>query len=374
MKKKYIITTLLLIFTVPPITATAQYHFTAQVVYSSGCNDHTNVYHDDFDLTGAISLAAAKSMCEDFSSRTWETADWCEAARETVLSWNSTTACRIKVVASQCVGPNGGKIGDINLQGPSTGSSYYSTNPAEEVQNWAEDAEALMDALSANNGSGIVTDDGYLFTGRMPGDIKKFSLSEDNKVIEIRNSGKHSGVTGLDDYINSEKPFQSLGPWDDYSDDLATKKIELKQVSIPSPPKEKINELWADILGDIVNIGMDAYSIAVELGSITAMTVGTTSAAMTVVAVIGADLAVNLIVEDVRAAIKMYNGELITTEEILTNAVKNSGMDLFIQGIDMAQEKKIYKAPPIVGPGVSIARNLSNLIDHGTQIYKQGKE
>ena len=360
----------------------AQYHFTAQVVYSSGCNDHTNVYHDDFDLTGAISLAAAKSMCEDFSSRTWETADWCEAARETVLSWNSTTACRIKVVASQCVGPNGGKIGDINLQGPSTGSSYYSTNPAEEVQNWAEDAEAMMDALNANSGSGIVTDDGYLFTGRMPGDIKKFIASEDG-LAEIRNPGKHSGVTGLDDYINSDRKFTGIDPWEDWrSDDLNPINIKLKPLNYRKPKERDIID---EDMKDYADIAKELFQLGYSLAKVTSIPV-----------LLLTDIAINLYSEEIEILLKIYNGEHVIINDIPSTSAYNTLNNTYDDVKEVIKEAvsittnitnmvsdKVVKETAIdgaytfglpEGKVVASAQKAAEILDVGIKVYEKGSQ
>ena len=79
----------------------------------------------------------------------------CERTRQYVMSNTSygDGSCHVRIICGPCTGSGSGMLGQANVGGPSQGSSFMSSNPANEVRDWIRDAEKLEKALSGRDNS-----------------------------------------------------------------------------------------------------------------------------------------------------------------------------------------------------------------------------
>ena len=155
----------------------AQIGFTAQVTSISGnCNSSW----------GAIIFAkAAKSSAEHISTVSFADCAECEQYRIYWISeWSgSYDGCVVRVTASPCTPCDKSNANGINILAPQQGSSFYSTNPANEVADWiSDDIERLL-ALNPN----------------------ALNNNENSEYSKAKNGLRNSGSWFLD----ADKPFVS---------------------------------------------------------------------------------------------------------------------------------------------------------------------
>ena len=83
----------------------------------------------------------------------------CERARQFDLAANNWSNYILgngrgyissKATATPCTGPGGTSFGDVDIMGISKGTSFYSVNGVNEVQNWSEDEARRRMGLDAN--------------------------------------------------------------------------------------------------------------------------------------------------------------------------------------------------------------------------------
>ena len=78
----------------------------------------------------------------------FQTKSECETARSVVLSSSVTDGkCKVQFSASPCIG-SGGAVGSVDVLGVSKGSSFNSTNPINEINDWSNDDMERMLALN----------------------------------------------------------------------------------------------------------------------------------------------------------------------------------------------------------------------------------
>lgn len=109
---------------------------------------------------------STKEECErnrlyDITANTWSNSIGGSGWRGTI---------NVKATATPCTGPGGGAIGNIDILGVGKGSSFYSTNFANEIQNWSNDDMERMLALDKNfniyEPSNVSTGDPYFDVAR----------------------------------------------------------------------------------------------------------------------------------------------------------------------------------------------------------------
>ena len=113
----------------------------------------------------------------------------CETARSVVLSSSVTDGkCKVQFTASPCVG-SGGAVGSVDVLGVSKGSSFNSTNPVNEINDWSNDDMERMLALNPE------------FT-KIP--IVEISMGSP-EIDKVRNQIRESAFV-----LDTSKPFRSL--------------------------------------------------------------------------------------------------------------------------------------------------------------------
>lgn len=294
----------------------AQIRFTAGVVSVSGsCNT----------MEDKISVQVVKSRAEHLSSIEFPDCATCESLRQDFLKGYKSSNCSVRVYATPCCGGldggNSNAFSDPNVLGLSQGTSSFSSNPAIEVQDWAEDNEELLKILGGKEPvkHEIIMDNGYVFSAHMPGTITQF-VNED--IIGTSASSSLSGVTIPDEYINGNKSFQSKGPWEWYSDDLDKLKIDMKPIDL------------SDLLADLARYGYEREKTIV-LGDIDDIAdIGKNIAGLLMNSKVGflpgalMDIAINLIAEDVKAGYLGYKGEIVDATDIFINTLDKSTADI----------------------------------------------
>ncbi|MCR5192612.1 MAG: hypothetical protein K6D59_04840 [Bacteroidales bacterium] len=293
-------------------------------------------------------------------NQSFSNASECESAREVCLGLGGTMyGCTVKITATPCSGcNNGGTTTDIIL-GPTYGNSFQTSNPTDEVRDWAENNEDLLNLIS---GKTTPKDEPYIFTGEMPGSIMQFAnKKDDDRIIAVSKPHKNTGVSGLDDYINSDKVFKGTDPWGIWntSDDFNTiDRIEYTHLDYSSIPKEPdySDDKWYEFWG---NIGL----VAVDFGSVIAST-----AALEAIAIAGVgDLAIHLLIEDAKALDRMLQGEIVTTSEIFQNTLENS--DLVGPFIDALTDKAVEITTQSLFIPEKTANTVTSLFGIGSAAY-----
>lgn len=330
----------------------AQYSFTASFSSSGACNS---------GLGAAVWYRTAESMCNHHNSTTYSSCAECRQAREAFLS-NSGSAygCTIHFNATPCNpcgstgGGNGQASGEADVLGLSQGTSFFSSNPANEVRDWADDNEELMTRIGGVEPvkHGIVMDNGYVFSADMPGTISKFVLDDDPEIY-----GARDGVHVPDGFF--DRPLQLDTRNDFCSEDFAMIKTDqLKPVEfIPEEIEKTVNyDKWFDVAGEVVKLGVN---LALLSQMPTALL---------------ADVTINLVVEDIKVAYKLSqnqyvgnNGEIFGM--IIYNTINKSAQDAIFM-ITASGMGKVFGKPAtkvaeqvgmnIVGTSVSINSILIN--------------
>ena len=233
---------------------------------------------------------STKEECErnrlyDITANTWSNSIGGSGWRGTI---------NVKATATPCTGPGGGAIGNIDILGVGKGSSFYSTNFANEIQNWSSDDMERMLALNPEHSpkepktvaTGDISFDNIIesmpysdegFSGRMPRGSSH--IVTDGNITAIGKPAKGTGVLVPDDFF--DKPFDyGLGVWS--SDDLVPLNIDLKPVRPLPYPKEEagISDFWFDLAGDVAKTAKDVYDISKVLAG-TATTVTSAAAIRT---------------------------------------------------------------------------------------------
>lgn len=127
------------------IPANAQYTFSLDVSWSGNCDGYT----------AQMNQAMGKYKSQSISG--FPTRELCEQSRimcEQILTHIAVAAglktanCKISYTTTPCTGrPMAGTVGTLNALGVSQGTSFYSANSANEIQNWSSDDMERMLAL-----------------------------------------------------------------------------------------------------------------------------------------------------------------------------------------------------------------------------------
>lgn len=230
--RNFLISTLLALVGFMP--SNAQYTFTLDVSWSGNCSGYTSQMNQ---LIGkyksqAISGFPTEQSCKQARAMCQQELGHIELIyydlKTGKIIKTQATNCKLNVVAGLCTGrPLAGntiQIGVPNINGVSQGTSFYSTNPAEEIKNWSEDFIEQMVALfdgklpdfkltRVNTGdidfdnARKNNDDDYEFTGRMPEGSVRY-VPKNDQIVSVGPPTKGSGVSGLDDFLSGN--FVSL--------------------------------------------------------------------------------------------------------------------------------------------------------------------
>lgn len=96
---------------------------------------------------GSLLIAVTEQVLKDLSSRTYPDCAACESARQSLKRINDN-GCVINISTTPCT-PCGG-AGNVNILGPSQGSSFFSSTPAEEINDWSNDDIERQLSLNPN--------------------------------------------------------------------------------------------------------------------------------------------------------------------------------------------------------------------------------
>lgn len=202
-----------------------------------------------YTLTITANSSPTITKCGPFSSKTE-----CEQNRQYDIAANTWSyymdlgegrggTLKAKATATPCTGPGGGDIGSINIMGVDKGSSFNSTNPVNEINDWYKDHMEQMLALNPkydskepetvatgdNNFDRIIENMPYsdeAFSGRMPAGSTVFIEKPKESMVEFAPPSKNLGVRVSDDF--TDKPSNVLG--DRHSADLKPINIELRPI------------------------------------------------------------------------------------------------------------------------------------------------
>lgn len=211
--------------------AMAQWTFTTSVSKSGKCSG--------LEALGANIWAAIGHGVS--GQNNFATKEQCEASRASFSGTYSEGGCTTRVITTPCKGP-AGALNGVDIYGPSKGSSFNSTNPVNEINDWSNNDMERMLALNpefkSKEPNNITTGDPAFdnlienmpysdeaFSGRMP--RGSTHIKTDDNITFIGQPVKGNGIHVPDDFTS--KPFDyGLGIWS--SDDL--KPVELPQEAV----------------------------------------------------------------------------------------------------------------------------------------------
>lgn len=213
--------------------AVAQWRFTPSL-NASGCGN---------SLDDKIAWRAAEAQVNNWLNQgiNFRSKVECEQSRQVVMGYsNNYGNCKIRFIASPCVG-SGGTMGNVDVLGVSKGSSFNSTNPVNEINDWSNDDMERMLALNPeydtkmpetvatgdNDFDRIIESMPYgneAFSGRMP--KGSTHIKADDNITVIGQPVKGNGVHVPDDFTST--PFDGLE--ERHSADLNSVNIELKPI------------------------------------------------------------------------------------------------------------------------------------------------
>lgn len=152
MRKQIALTLLALVGILP---ANAQYTFTLSVSWSGNCSGYTAQMNQAIRgfQTQTINGFPTRELCEQTRAMCHQELGHIELVYYDVKTGKvikrEATNCKLNVSTTPCTGrPMAGSVGTLNALGVSQGSSFYSANTANEIQNWSEDEMERMLALN----------------------------------------------------------------------------------------------------------------------------------------------------------------------------------------------------------------------------------
>ena len=136
------------------LPANAQYTFTLNVSWSGNCSGYTAQMNS---LMGkyksqAINGFPTRELCEQTRAMCHQELGHIELVyidtQTGKVVKREATNCKLNVTTTPCTGrPMAGTVGTLNALGVSQGTSFYSANSANEIQNWSEDEARLRMGL-----------------------------------------------------------------------------------------------------------------------------------------------------------------------------------------------------------------------------------
>ena len=224
------------------LSANAQYTFTLNVSWSGNCSGYTAQMNQAIRgfQTQTINGFPTRELCEQTRAMCHQELGHIEIVYYDVKTGKEikreATNCKLNVSTTPCTGrPMAGSVGTLNALGVSQGSSFYSANTANEIQNWSEDEMERMLALNKDFQSfeaiNVATGDQTFdiarnkLSGRMPEGSTSFIIRDNQTSSNDRPS--HSGILVPDDFTS--KPFD-YGLGENSSPDLSSVNINLNPV------------------------------------------------------------------------------------------------------------------------------------------------
>ncbi len=335
-----------------PLSAGAQYTFSVSVEIN-GCGN---------DIGSNVAKEIGKQMAEQYNHDAqagYPSLQECNAARNHFIGQSfNEGACRIRYMATPCNGPamvtgipgagnNDGSDG-VGQQLGGIDRSFYSANPVSEVNNWNQNVELRdlvlnqkhqhLAAAPAHQPSGDSefdrARDEYVLSGRMPRSNSLENIISNGRIESVVYTPSSKGTVRVaDDFADRIYKGTSYS-----SDDLkmidCDKIKPVNPLAIPREKEEDHTDFWFDdVVTDVLKTAWD-----------TAGFLGVAAGGSAAIVAVGGELAINLIVEDAKAFYKWHkNGEIITTNQILTNAVNKSFLGLFDSAQHATAEKIVEK-------------------------------
>lgn len=315
-----------MITTICVCVSNAQVKYTATITgYGGNCNSVS----DGGVNTGLLWIRVVESRVNHANTTEYPDCATCEQIRSALTGALSSYGCIVYVTTTPCT-PCGGVNGfgnsiiseEPSVIGLSQGTSFFSSNPANEIQDWAEDNEELLRILGGEetHRSEIVMENGYVFSAHMPGTIDRFIKTDELARTDALGTG--SGAHVPDDLLNGNRPFQSLGPWDWQSDDLNRIRVNMEPIDLsdllPLLVAEQLKRDKEIVLGDIDDIADICKEVANILMS---SRIGILPGAML-------DVAINLYAENIKAGYLGFKGEIIDATDIFINTLDKSASEI----------------------------------------------
>lgn len=191
-----------LLFTLTAIafiaTANAQVSFSASISQSGNCES----------LEASIYYSLMEGVALNSTAKSYPDCDACEISRRTVSRSYSKGGCYIKVSTTPCSPCGGSASGSPNLAGPTSGTSFLSSNPANEVRDWADDNEELRNRI------GGMQSQKYNNKNDTPDYFSKRIMDAVGDFMDA--TGNNAG-DDLDEDFSSEEwlSFLDTDPWED---------------------------------------------------------------------------------------------------------------------------------------------------------------
>lgn len=216
---KRLISLLILLFSCSILSA--QYTFTISSSYSGNCSEW--IGGKELTIAVGVNDAYLKATNEHIQQNPFSTKSECESARASMMGSQNLDGCIINTFATPCVGFGGDDSGGSGLaaiNGPQTGGSFYSVNPANEIRDWAEDNAALLDIIGGvgnANGTVAVSTGNDAFDELLASDLNNLNASPSGRVGPV-----------FDDGFFTNRTFNSLG--DAHSDDFRWRNVDMVNV------------------------------------------------------------------------------------------------------------------------------------------------
>lgn len=128
------------------LSANAQYTFTLNVSWSGNCSGYTAQMNQIMGKykSQAINGFPTRELCEQTRAMCHQELGHIELVyydtKTGKVIKREATNCKLNVSTTPCTGhPMAGSVGTLNTLGVSQGTSFYSANTANEIQNWSED-------------------------------------------------------------------------------------------------------------------------------------------------------------------------------------------------------------------------------------------
>lgn len=183
------------------LPAYAQYTFTLNVSWSGNCSGYTAQMNQMMGKykSQAITGFPTRELCEQTRAMCHQELGHIEIIYYDVKTGKEikreATNCKLNVSTTPCTGhPMAGSVGTLNALGVSQGSSFYSSNTANEIQNWSEDDMERMLALNPE------------YKTSSPVEL---SMGDENTDL-VRNRARKNAFI-----LDTNKPFRSLNVGDD---------------------------------------------------------------------------------------------------------------------------------------------------------------
>lgn len=231
-------------------------------------------------LDGKIAERTAEALFNHYmeqASMGFNSLQECNTARNIILSELDIKDgnCRIRVNVSPCSGCSSMNFNSADILAIGQGSSFNSTNPVNEINDWSNDDMERMLALDKSfnsfEPSSVSTGDNefdklrnnYSLSGKMPNGSTSL-IQTDGQIASVEKPIKGTGVVIPDEFFEG-KPFDpGLGKWS--SSDLSTVNIDLSSNASMdnSYGMEGQSNSWSNLLSSMDN-KLDYYN-ALEQG------------------------------------------------------------------------------------------------------------